>query len=278
MTTIAVPTPPRTTVERLRWAFADGVTIVIRNLNHLRRAPGQLVAELIFPIIMVLLFGYVFGSAIHVPGGGNYREFLIPGLFAMTAVSSVAVTGQIIAGDVQRGVMDRFRSMPMARSAVAFGQTGVDIITGALGLCCMALCGLVVGWRIHTGLLHGLAGFGLLLLLRYAISWVGVYMGLSVKNEETADRLGMLFMPISMLANTFVPTGGMPGWLRFVSDWNPVSALVAASRRLFGNPGAPTANSALPLQHAVLTTVLWSALLLVVFVPLSVRRYYNASR
>lgn len=277
MTDLTLPTPPATALTRLRWTFADGVTIVVRNLNHLRRAPGQLVAELIFPIIMVLLFGYVFGSAIHVPGG-NYREFLMPGLFAMTAVSSVAVTGQVIAGDVQRGVMDRFRSMPMARSAVAFGQTGVDTITGGLGLLCMALCGLVVGWRIHTGVLHALAGVGLLLLLRYAISWIGVYMGLSVKNEETADRLGMLFLPVSMLANTFVPTGGMPGWLRFLSNWNPISALVAACRRLFGNPGAPTAHAALPLQHAVLATALWSVVILAIFVPLSVRKYYTANR
>jgi ABC-2 type transport system permease protein len=277
MSSLTVPQPPASTVARLRWTCTDGTTVVIRNLNHLRRAPGQLVAELIFPVVMVLLFGYVFGSAIQVPGG-NYREFLIPGLFAMTAVSSVAATGQIIAGDVQRGVMDRFRSMPMARSAVAFGQTGVDIITGAIGLFCMALCGLVVGWRIHTGLLPGLAGFGLLLLLRYALSWVGVYMGLAVKNEETADRLGMLFLPISMLANTFVPTGGMPGWLRFLSNWNPISAVVAACRQLFGHPGAPAANAALPLQHPVIATVAWSILILAIFVPLAVQKYYGANR
>jgi ABC-2 type transport system permease protein len=270
MTTIAL--------DRFRWTLADGITVIIRNLNHIRRAPGQLLAELIVPIVMVLLFGYVFGSAIGVPGGGNYREFLMPGLFAMTAVSSVVATGQLVAGDVQRGVMDRFRSMPMARSAVPFGQTGVDIISGTMGLAGMALCGLVVGWRIHTGLLHGLAGFALLLLLRYAISWLGVYMGLSVKNEETADKLGMLFLPVSMLANTFVPTTGMPAWLRFISNWNPISALVAACRTLFGNPGAPAANAALPLQHPVLSTLLWSALILAVFVPLSVRKYSSTHR
>jgi ABC-2 type transport system permease protein len=266
------------TLDRFRWTLADGVTIVVRNLNHIRRAPSQLLADLIVPVVMVLLFGYIFGSAIGVPGGGNYREFLMPGLFAMTAVSSVAVTGQIVAGDVQRGVMDRFRSMPMAPSAVAFGQTGVDIITGTMGLIAMALCGLVVGWRVHTGLWHGLAGFGLLLLLRYATSWLGVYMGLSVKNEETADRLGMLFLPISMLANTFVPTSGMPAWLRFVSNWNPISALVAACRTLFGNPGTPAAGAALPLQHPIISTLAWSALILSVFVPLSVRKYYGAGR
>jgi ABC-2 type transport system permease protein len=269
MSTFAIP---RTPMDRLRWTFSDGAIVVGRNLNHIRREPAQLIAELVVPIIMVLLFGYVFGSAIPIPGG-NYREFLMPGLFAMTAISSVAATSQIIAGDVQRGVMDRFRSMPMARSAVAFGQAGVDIITGALGLACMAICGLVVGWRVHTGFLHGLAGFALLLFLRYAISWVGVYLGLSVKNEETADRLGMLFLPISMLANTFVPTGGMPAWLRLLSNWNPVSALVAACRQLFGNPGAPTGHTSLPLQHPIAATLIWSVVLLAIFVPLSVRKY-----
>jgi len=273
MTALALPAQPNTPLARIRWAVTDGGTVVARNLNHIRREPAQLVAELIVPIIMVLLFGYVFGSAIPIPGGGNYREFLMPGLFAMTAVSSVASTSQIVAGDVQRGVMDRFRSMPMARSAVAFGQAGVDIITGTLGLVCMAACGVVVGWRVHTGFMHGLAGFALLLFLRYAISWVGVYMGLSVKNEETADRLGILFLPISMLANTFVPTGGMPAWLRLISNWNPISSLVAACRQLFGNPGAPSGHTSLPLEHPVLSTLIWAVVILAIFVPLSVRKY-----
>lgn len=141
-----LPTRPATAAGRLRWALADGATVILRDLTHLRRAPGQLVGALAFPLVMVVLFGCVFGSAIQVPGG-DCRSFLLPGLFAMTAFTGVMATSQVVAGDIQRGVMDRFRSMPMARSAVAFGQTGVEIITGVVATVLMACCGLAVGWR-----------------------------------------------------------------------------------------------------------------------------------
>jgi ABC-2 type transport system permease protein len=273
MAAVSLPARPVTPLGRLRWALADGLTIVGRDLGHLRRAPGRIVAELAFPIVMVLLFGYVFGSAIPIPGGGNYREFLLPGLFGMTAMAGVAVTGQAVAGDIRRGVMDRFRSLPIARLAVPFGQTGAGILGGALSLGLMAGCGLAAGWRVRTGAGHALAGFGLVLLAQYAVSWVGVYLGLTVPDEETADRLSILFLPVSMVANTFVPTTGMPAWLRVVADWNPVSAIVAACRQLFGNPAPVAAHPALPLAHPVAATLAWSAVLLAVFVPLSVRRF-----
>jgi len=262
--------------HRLRWAFADGLTIVGRNLGHLRRAPGQLVAALIFPAIMILLFGYVFGSAISVPGGGNYREYLMPGMFAMVSFTSVLVTMTVTASDIGRGVMDRFRSMPMARSAVPFGQTGADIITGVVGLVIMAGCGAVVGWRAHNGVWSTLAGFGLLILLRYAVSWIGIFLGLVVKNEETADQFTPLVFPVTMISDAYVPTAGMPGWLQTVADWNPVSAVTQACRQLFGNPGV-VKNGALPMQHPVITTLIWVVALLAVFVPLSVRRYARAN-
>jgi ABC-2 type transport system permease protein len=261
----------------IRWTVADGLTLIGREVGHLRRAPGQLVGALIFPALMVLMFGYVFGSAITVPGGGNYREFLMPGLFAMITFSAVMSTTMVVAADAGRGVMDRFRSMPVARSAVPIGWTGSDMILGGTGTVIMVLCGLAVGWRAHEGLLHALAGFGLLVVLRYALSWVGVYLGLIVKSEETADRMIPLVFPVSMISNSYVPTQGMPSWLRTIADYNPVSAAVAACRELFGNPRV-TANLAWPQAHPIAATLLWSAVLLAIFVPLSTRQYQRKGR
>ena len=275
---LELPAPPTTTADRIRWTFVDGTTVVWRNLAQLKSQPGELVGALVFPAIMIVLFGYVFGSAIKVPGGGNYREYLLPGLFAMTSLTSLMATMMAVATDASKGVMDRFRSMPMARSAVPFGQVGADIIVGVLGMVILVGCGLAVGWRIHHGILSALAAFGLLILLRYALSWAGVLFGLLVKNEETADQMLPLIFPFSMLSNSFVPTAGMPAWLRAISEWNPVSAAVAACRGLFGNPGVPTGHVALPLQHPVTATLLWSGALLVIFVPLAVHRYNTVNR
>lgn len=274
--TLHLPAPPETAMARVRWALADIRTIVRRNLTHLKAQPGELVGQLVFPAIMVVMFGYIFGSAIQAPGG-DYREYLMPGLFGMTAVTGVIATAAEVSRDSSRGVMDRFRSMPTARSAVAAGQTGADILTGTLSLVIMVGAGLLVGWRAHNGPLRTLAAFGLLILLRYAVSWGGVALGM-VCREELIENLVPLIFPVTMLSNSFVPTSGMPVWLRVMADWNPVSGLVAACRRLFGNPGAPTTHVALPLQHPVAATLLWSALLLLIFVPFSVRRYRTANR
>ncbi|TKK91653.1 ABC transporter permease [Herbidospora galbida] len=260
-------------IRNLRWTFADGLTLVGRELGRLRHDPGELVAALIFPAVMVLLFGYVFGSAIQVPGGGDYREYLMPGLFAMVTFSSVMGVMTRTAADASRGVMDRFRSLPMARSAVPFGQTGADLLVGLLMLVVMVGAGLLVGWRPHLGPVATAQAFLLMVVLRYALAWVGVYMGLAVGNERTVDAMVPLFLPFTMLSNAFVPTGGMPGWLRLPADWNPVSALTAAARALFGNPGAPSGDVAWPLAHPVAAVLLWSAALLTVFAPLSLRTH-----
>lgn len=275
---IAAAAPPAGPLGRLRWALADGLTVVWRNLAQIKSQPGELVGALVFPAILIVLFGYVFGSAIKVPGGGNYREYLMPGLFVMATFTGLMTSALAVATDSSRGIMDRFRSMPMARSAVPFGQVGGDVVVGSAGLAIMVGCGFAVGWRVHDGLPRALAAFGLLLLLRYAVSWAGVFLGLLVKNEETADQLVPLVFPLTMLSNAFVPTAGMPAWLRVASDWNPVSSAVAACRGLFGNPGAVAAHAALPLRHPVVTTLLWSALLLAVFVPLATHRHRTLGR
>jgi ABC-2 type transport system permease protein len=266
-------TAPASRAGRLRWAFADGLTLIGRELGRIRQEPGELIAALIFPAVMVVLFGYVFGSAISVPGGGNYREYLMPGLFAMVTFTATMAVTMRVATDASRGVMDRFRAMPMARSAVPFGQTGAEILNGILGMVIMAVAGLVVGWRAHNGIWQTAEAFLLLALMRYALSWAGCYLGLVVKNEQTADQLIPLVFPVTMLSNSFVPTGGMPRPLQVIADWNPVSALTAACRELFGNPGVPAGDVAWPVAHPVAATIGWSLALLALFVPLSVRTY-----
>ncbi|PRX51141.1 ABC-2 type transport system permease protein [Prauserella shujinwangii] len=269
-------TPAPAPLPVLRAGLADGLTVAGRNLLKLRHQPGQIVATFAFPLVSVVLFGYVFGSAIPIPGGGNYREYLMPGLFVMGTVFGLVGSLTVIAKDNGLGVMDRFRSMPMARSAVPFGQTASDLVVAAGSLAVMAGCGLLFGWRAHHGVGATLGAFGLLLLLQYAVSWVGVFLGSLVRNEETAARIAPLVMPVTMISNVFVPTEGMPTVLRVIADWNPVSAAAVACRELFGNPGLPTGDLAWPIEHPVLATVGWSALLLVIFVPLAVRRFRTA--
>jgi ABC-2 type transport system permease protein len=276
-TTLQVPTPAPDPASRLLWTLRDGWTITRRELGHLRRDPGQLIAAVTFPAVMVLLFGYVFGSAIAVPGGGNYREYLMPGLFAMSAIAGVMASALLISKNIAEGVMDRFRSMPIARSAVPFGRTAADLLGAAVGVAIMALIALLVGWRAHNGLAATLVAFGLVLLLRYAVSWIGVWVGLSV-TPQTADSLVPLVFPVTMISNSFVPTTGMPAWLRLIADWNPISALVAACRKLFGNPTVLAAHASLPLRHPVATTIGWALLILLIFVPLSARRHQAAGR
>ncbi|PXY28035.1 ABC transporter permease [Prauserella muralis] len=260
----------------LRTGLSDGLAVMSRNLLKLKHQPGQIVATFAFPLVSVILFGYVFGSAIPIPGGGNYREYLMPGLFVMGTVFGVMGSLTVIAKDNGLGVMDRFRSMPMARSAVPFGQTAADLLVAAGSLVIMAACGLLFGWRAHNGVGATLGAFGLLLLLQYAVSWVGVFLGALAKNEETAARIGPLIFPVTMISNIFVPTDGMPAVLQAIADWNPVSAATVALRQLFGNPGLPTGDLAWPLAHPVLATAGWSLLLLAIFVPLSVRRFRTA--
>ncbi|NKZ08456.1 ABC transporter permease [Actinomadura latina] len=280
MTALTAPVAPASRAGRLRWTLADGLTLIGRELSRIRQEPGELVAALIFPAVMVVLFGYVFGSAISVPGGGDYREYLMPGLFAMVTFTSTMAVTLRVATDASRGVMDRFRSMPMARAAVPFGQTGAEILNGLLGMTIMAAAGLIVGWRARNGIWPTAEAFALLALMRYALAWAGCYLGLVVKNEQTADQLIPLVFPVTMLSNSFVPTGGMPRVLQVIADWNPASALTAACRDLFGNPGASAAGAdpAWPIAHPVTATLGWALLLLAVFVPLSVRTYRRRGR
>ena len=255
-------------------AVTDGAAAAERQLTRLRHDPGVIALTLGAPVVLVIIFGYIFGSAIEVPGGVNYREFLVPGLFATTA-ANILPSMVAMARDSSRGVVDRFRSLPIARMAVPLGQAAATTIYGLGSFVLMGVCGLAVGWRIERGAAYAIGALALVAAFQFAATWVGMYLGLVIGNEEGAGQASILVFPVTMLSNVFVPTSGMPTWLRTIADWNPVSALAAAMRYLFGNPTAP-ANGAWPLLHPVLASVCWVALLLVIFVPLCAARYARA--
>jgi ABC-2 type transport system permease protein len=251
-------------------AFTDGAAAAERVLTKLRHDPTAIAMTLGGPVVMVVLFGYIFGSAIAVPGGG-YRAFLIPGLFATIGVTIVPSMFAMVR-DNSRGVVDRFRSLPIARTAVPSGQAAATVVYGLVSFVLMALCGLAAGWRIDRGAGYALAALALLAAFQFATTWVGMYLGLILRSEQAAGQASILVFPVTMLSNVYVPTSGMPAGLRAIADWNPVSALAAAIRDLFGNPGAPT-NGTWQLEHPVPATLAWTALLVAIFVPLCTRRF-----
>ncbi|MEV1006673.1 ABC transporter permease [Streptomyces sp. NPDC049881] len=262
---------------RRRGLVADSLTMTRRHMAHLVRVPEEAVLYFVLPIMFVLVFGYVFGSGMSVAGGGNYREFLVPGVFAMTMLYGMGASGTAIAVDVRRGVVDRFRSMPIARPALLMGRCTADLLRALVELVVVLVCGLLVGWDWHRGI--GLAALALLLvlLLRVAITWIGIYLGLVVRNEEAVGGIVFpLAFPLTAVSNVFTSPELMPGWLGTVSEWNPLSATVTALRDLFGNPGVSGGGWA--SDNALLLAVAWPVVLTAVFAPLAVRRYQALSR
>lgn len=247
-----------------------------RNLITTLRSPQVLGFTAFQPVLFVLLFAYVFGEAIPV-ADGSYREFLIPGIFAQTLVFNAVSTSVGIAEDVRRGLIDRFRSLPVARSAVLIGRTAGDAARNTLVTLLVIVCGLGVGWRMHEGAGQALAAFGLLLLLGYAFSWVGASIGLVASSPEVASSVGFLWMfPIVFISNAFVPLALLPSWLAPVAEWNPMSATVAAARDLFGNPTG-LGGQAWPMQHPIAAALASSALILAVFATVAVHGYRRAA-
>jgi ABC-2 type transport system permease protein len=266
-------------VSRVTRLFADSGVIAKRNIIKIKRVPEILVFVLISPIMFVLLFSYVFGSSISVPGG-SYREFLIAGVFAQTVIFGATFTGAGIAEDMQKGIIDRFRSLPMSRSAVLVGRTASDVVYNMLTMMIMAGTGLIVGWRIRTSLGDAVAGFVLLLVFAYAFSWVMAFVGLIVPSAEVINNASfVVILPLTFIANTFVPAANLPGGLRTFAEWNPVSSVTQAARELFGNiPPATPEATAWPLQNPVVYSLMWSVVIIAIFAPLSVDRYKRASR
>ncbi|WP_420452083.1 ABC transporter permease [Ilumatobacter sp.] len=257
---------------------SDIGVVARRNVIKITRVPEVLVFVLISPIMFVLLFAYVFGNSIDIEGV-SYREFLIAGIFAQTVAFGATFTGAGIAEDMQKGIIDRFRSLPMSRAAVLAGRTISDVIYNVLSLAIMSATGLLVGWRIRSSVLEALGGFLLLLVFAYALSWVMAYVALHVPSVEVINNASFIVIfPLTFIANTFVPSDDLPGPLKAFAEWNPVSSVTQASRELFGNiPEGVPEPTVWPLEHPVVYTLIWAAVIVAVFAPLSVRRYARAA-
>jgi ABC-2 type transport system permease protein len=265
------PGDRRTNPVRQIWA------LVRRNLTHIKRQPEMLTDVTIQPVMFVLLFAFVFGGSITVPGV-DYKEWLLPGIMAQTMTFSAFVVAIGLNTDLGKGIVDRFRSLPIGRSSVVVARSVSSIIHSMIGIVVMSVTGLFVGWGIHDGILRGLAGYALLVLFGFAMIWVGILFGSALRSVEAVQ--GVMFttiFPLTFLSNAFARTEVMPDWLRFLAEWNPISALVQAMRELWGNDGGMPAatDAALPLQHPVLTTVIWSVGLSAVLAPLAVRAFVN---
>ncbi len=257
---------------------ADGLVIAWRTLKRVPRIPELAIFAILQSIMFVVLFAYVFGGAIPLPGGGSYREYLMPGIFVQTLAFAGITTAIAFADDMTKGIIDRFRSLPMARSAVLSGRTFADVLYTLGILVVLMLSGLVVGWRVHSSLGHFLLAVALMVFFTYSMAWVGVYLGLVAPTVETVQQLGFLIIfPLTFLSNAFVPTATLPAVLQPIAEWNPISALTQATRQLFGNP-SPYPSGSFPSEHPYLLSILWTVAILLVFVPLGIRRYRAIDR
>lgn len=279
MSTPTVATLPTTGPARLAWALADTWVVARRHLLRLVRRPDELLGTLLIPVMAVAMFGFVFGdafgTAMSVPGD-EYREFLLPGLFALTMAFGIGSTTVATAADARGGVLDRMRTLPMSPTAVLAGRALADVLTAVVELAVLMALGLLFGWQGHAGAGAFLAALGLLLLLRAAFSWIGILLGLLVSGPESAMKYFSLVFPLAMVADTVVPTSLMPGWLAVPAEWNPLSATVIATRELFGNPAGPAASW--PAEHAVALAVAWPLAVTAVATALALGRLRRVSR
>ncbi len=271
MSAVSTPAPPVDLTPGRPALLADSSTLIWRGLARWRRDPGPLIASLGFNILIVLMFAYLFGGAMQVPGGGSYREFLMPGMFVMTMVFGISLTTIAVAEDLERGVTDRLRSMPVSPLAPLAARAVADMLFALVTLGVLLLTGLAIGWRAHGGVGATLAAVGLILLLRFALIWVGIFLGLVTRGQTAVVAVQTLEFPLGFLSNAFVAPSTMPAWLGAVAAWNPLSATVGATRELFGNPG--WGGDSWAAQHYPWLAVLWPLVLVAVFLPLSVARY-----
>jgi ABC-2 type transport system permease protein len=258
-------------------AISDSLALVGRHMRHIRRTPEQLLGITIMPVAFVIVFGYLFGSAMAVPGQGGYQEYIMAGIFVQVMLGSITTTAIGVSHDLGNGLVDRFRSLPIARSSVLIGRTVSDAVLMSWTCLVMAGVGFLIGWRAHNGFMETLAGFGLLISFGFALSWLGALIGLALPNPEAVSALtGVLMMPLAFLSNAFVPLDGLPAWLRVVAEWNPVTWLVTACRSLFGNEtgaatGSFSATNSIPMSLALIVV------LLVTVIPLAGRVYQKAA-
>jgi ABC-2 type transport system permease protein len=260
----------------LGWTLADAWTITLRDLQHWRMQPAAAVLGWFFPVMITLMFGLLFGGAIRVPAGESYFEFLMPGMFATAMFFGLEATMIAVTSDASKGVTDRFRSLPVSASAVVLGRCLADMLNSIAGLAVLMAAGLLLGWSWHGSLASALAAAGLLLLLRFSLLWVGIFLGLLAKGPESLVSVQILVWPFCFLSNVFVDPSTMPSWLGTIASVNPLSATASATRELFGNPGWQAGSWF--SENALLMAILWPLLLVAIFLPLSVRKYRRLSR
>jgi ABC-2 type transport system permease protein len=257
----------------------DVLVLTGRNLVHIAREPVQLSDVTVQPVLFTILFVYVFGAGIVLPHGGSYKAFAVAGLLALNLTTSAMGTAVGLSTDLNGGVIERFRTLPMWRPAILVGRSLADLLTAVLCATIVCVTGLAIGWRPGGSILAALAGVGVFLLFAYAMSWVCACVGILSKGPESAQGVGLLILfPLAFVSNALVPTGHMPAVLRFVADWNPVSAVTAAARDLFHNPNPSAAINAWPMQHPVATSLLWSLVLISLFAPLSALLFRRRTR
>jgi ABC transporter DrrB family efflux protein len=245
-----------------------------RNLVHIGREPLQLSDVTVQPVLFTLLFVYVFGSGVVLPGGGSYKDFAIAGLLAMNLTTSAMGTAVGLSSDLGSGVIDRFRTLPMWRPAVLVGRSLTDVLTAAICATFVALTGLAIGWRPDAGAASIAGGFGIFLLFSYGLSWGCACLGMVSRSAESAQGIGLVILfPLAIVSNALVPTEHMPTLLQTIANWNPVSAVTAACRQLLGNPNPSATIHAWPMQHAILASLLWSLALVAIFAPLASALY-----
>jgi ABC-2 type transport system permease protein len=257
----------------MRWYLSDSLVFARRSLAHVRQIPEKLIDVTVQPLMFVLLFAYVFGGVIDIPGG-SYREYLIGGILVQTIAFGIMGPATSMATDLTEGIVDRFRSLPSSRSAFLTGHLIAELGAMTLAVAVMSVSGLIVGWQVDAGFGSAVAGFALLLLFAFAMLWVGTLLGVTARSTDAVTgALFLIVFPLTFLSNAFVPAGGLPDGLRTVAEWNPVSVMVAAVRTLFGNPTALPADAAWPLAHPVPCALAWCALIMAVAVPLTVWRF-----
>jgi ABC transporter DrrB family efflux protein len=256
--------------------LADVLVLTCRNLVHIRREPLQLSDVTIQPVLFTMLFVYVFGAGVVLPGGGSYAAFAIAGLLALNLTTSSMGTAVGLSTDLNGGVIERFRTLPMWRPAVLVGRSLADLLTATLCALIVAVTGLAVGWRPEGSVGETIGAFAVFLLFAYAMSWACACLGMLSKGPESAQGMGLVILfPLAFVSNALVPTRHMPTVLRVIADWNPVSTVTAAARDLFHNPNPSATSGAWPMHHPIVASLAWSLALLVVFAPLATSLYRN---
>ena len=250
----------------------DVVVLTRRNLLHVRREPLQMSDATVQPILFTVLFVYIFGAAMVLPGGGSYKDFAIGGLVTMNLTTASMGTAVGLSSDLSTGIVNRFRTLPMARSAILAGRTLSDLLSSVLCGTIVVLTGLAIGWRPDNGVLGVVAGLGVAVLFAYALSWFCACLGLMASDPESSQAVGLVILfPVAFVSSCFVPTQGLPTVMRVIADWNPVSAVAASCRELFGNPNPAALTHTFPAQHPVLIALLWSVAIIAICAPIASR-------